>query len=85
MGNACTNKTRKRQWEILHGASRQKMSKVILMIINAGLNVGADLSRHDVCRVIVCMHCEPKLSGGEFLGRLINFSRKASRHEVRYF
>lgn len=54
-------------------------------ILNAGLNVGAGLDRHYVNSVIVSVNCELKLRGRQFLGRLINFSRKTSHLEVRYF
>lgn len=43
------------------------VSKVILRILNAGLNMGAGLNRHGVNRVIGFMNCERKLRGKEFL------------------
>jgi hypothetical protein len=61
------------------------ISKVILKMLNAGLNVGAGLNRHGMSLVIGFMNCEPKLRGREFLSRLINYSRKTLQHEVRYF
>jgi hypothetical protein len=47
--------------------------------------VGAVLNWHGVSRVIVFVNCELKLRDRQFLGRLINFSRKTSHHEVGYF
>jgi len=80
---------RKRQSKILHGASRQNgwvVSKVILRETKCRPKCGgAGLNRHGVSRVIVFVNCELKLRGRQFLGRLINFSRKTSHHEVRYF
>lgn len=88
MGSVYINMARRRQSKILHGASRKKWMGNIQSdsrIINSGLTVGAGLNRHDVSRVIVFVNCELKLRGRQFLGRLINYSRKTSHHEVRYF